>query len=108
MSYPSVGETIGQAPTRRSAPLGDAAEIDLVDRLLLLKFGIDIGETSVGKYASRKLLLQKTGASSSGIIVSVDFFMAPCIRFQVLYVFRGLGSRPKASRSFQRQRPSRP
>ena len=58
----------------------------------LLKLGIDIGETSVGKYMVRsrkppwqtwRTLLENHGKT----LVSVDFFTVPTIRFQVLYVF---------------------
>jgi transposase InsO family protein len=58
----------------------------------LLKLGIDIGETSVGKYMVRhrkppsqtwRTFLQNHVKT----MVSVDFFTVPTIRFQVLYVF---------------------
>jgi transposase InsO family protein len=58
----------------------------------LLKLGIDIGETSVGKYLVRrrnppsqtwKTFLENHIQS----MVSIDFFTVPTIRFQVLYVF---------------------
>src|SRR5215467_343817 len=58
----------------------------------LLKLGIDIGETSVGKYLVRrrnppsqtwKTFLENHIKS----MVSVDFLTVPTIRFQVLYVF---------------------
>jgi putative transposase len=58
----------------------------------LLKLGIDIGETSVGKYMSR----QRKPPSQTWrtvienhvkTMVSVDFLTVPTIRFQVLYVF---------------------
>ena len=58
----------------------------------LLKLGIDIGETSVSKYLVRsrkppsqtwRTFLQNHLQS----LVSVDFFIVPTIRFQVLYVF---------------------
>jgi len=58
----------------------------------LLKLGIDIGETSVGKYMARgrkppsqtwRTFLENQIKS----MVSVDFFTVPTIRFQVLYVF---------------------
>jgi putative transposase len=58
----------------------------------LLKLGIDIGETSVGKY-----IVHRRGQPSQTwqtflenhvkTMVSVDFFTVPTIRFQVLYVF---------------------
>jgi transposase InsO family protein len=58
----------------------------------LLKLGIDIGETSVGKYIART---QKPPSQNwrtflenhVKTMVSVDFFTVPTIRFQVLYVF---------------------
>jgi transposase InsO family protein len=58
----------------------------------LLKLGIDIGETSVGKYMARgrkppsqtwRTFLENHINS----MVSVDFFTVPTIRCQVLYVF---------------------
>ena len=58
----------------------------------LLKLGIDIGETSVGKYMPRprrppsqtwRIFLENHVKT----MVSVDFFTVPTIRFQVLYVF---------------------
>ena len=58
----------------------------------LLKLGIDIGETSVGKYMVR----QRKPPSQTWrtflenhvkTMVSIDFFTVPTIRFQVLYVF---------------------
>jgi transposase InsO family protein len=58
----------------------------------LLKLGIDIGETSVGKYMvhHRKPPSQTWRTFLDNHIrqlVSVDFFTVPTIRFQVLYVF---------------------
>ena len=58
----------------------------------LLKLGIDIGETSVGKYMIRR---RKPPSQTwrtflenhVKTMVSVDFFTVPTIRFQVLYVF---------------------
>src|SRR3982074_1670475 len=58
----------------------------------LLKLGIDIGETSVGKYIVRK---RKPPSQTwrtflenhVKTMVSIDFFTVPTIRFQVLYVF---------------------
>ena len=58
----------------------------------LLKPGIDIGETSVGKYMARR---RKPPSQTwrtflenhVKTMVSVDFFTVPTIRFQVLYVF---------------------
>ena len=58
----------------------------------LLKFGIDVGETSVSKYMIRRrnppsqtwrTFLENHGKTT----VSIDFFTLPTIRFQVLYVF---------------------
>src|SRR3954447_11844322 len=58
----------------------------------LLKLGIDIGETSVSKYLIRnrkppsqtwRTFLENHLKS----LVSVDFFIVPTVRFQVLYVF---------------------
>ena len=58
----------------------------------LLKLGIDIGETSVSKYMVRRrnppsqtwrTFLENHLKST----VSIDFFTAPTLRFQVLYVF---------------------
>src|SRR6202165_3068874 len=58
----------------------------------LLKLGIEIGETSVGKYMVRRrkppsqiwrVFLENHVKS----MVSIDFFTVPTIRFQVLYVF---------------------
>ena len=58
----------------------------------LLKLGIEIGETSVGKYLVRgrrppsqtwRTFLENHLKS----MVSVDFFVVPTIRFQILYVF---------------------
>ena len=58
----------------------------------LLKLGIDIGETSVGKYMARHLKPPSQTwrtflANHVKSMVSVDFLMVPTIRFQVLYVF---------------------
>ena len=58
----------------------------------LLKLGIDVGETSVGKYIVRK---RKPPSQTwrtflenhVKTMVSIDFFTVPTIRFQVLYVF---------------------
>jgi hypothetical protein len=58
----------------------------------LLKLGIDIGETTVGKYMARgrkppsqtwRTFLE----NHLKTMVSVDFFTVPTMRFQVLYVF---------------------
>ena len=58
----------------------------------LLKLGIDIGETSVGKYMARgrkppsqtwRTFLE----THVKTMVSVEFFTVPTIRFQVLYIF---------------------
>jgi hypothetical protein len=58
----------------------------------LLKLGIDIGETSVGKYMERgrkppSQLWRTFLENHFKTVVSVDFFTVPTIRFQVLYVF---------------------
>ena len=58
----------------------------------LLKLGIDIGETSVGKYIvrPRKPPTQTWRTCLDNQVqqlVSVDFFTVPTIRFQILYVF---------------------
>jgi hypothetical protein len=58
----------------------------------LLKLGIDIGESSVGKYMvrSRKPPSQTWRTfleNHAQQLVSIDFFTVPTIRFQVLYVF---------------------
>jgi transposase InsO family protein len=58
----------------------------------LLKLGIDIGETSVGKYLVRSpkppSQTWRTFLDNHvKTMVSVDFFTVPTIRFQVLYVF---------------------
>ena len=92
---------------RRDNPLWGAPRIHGE----LLKLGIDIGETSVGKYIvrRRKPLSQDWRTFLENHIrsmVSVDFFTVPTIRFQVLYVFLILAHRPKADRALQRHRPS--
>jgi transposase InsO family protein len=61
----------------------------------LLKLGIDIGETSVGKYIPRKRkppsqTWQTFLENHVKTMVSIDFFTVPTIRFQVLYVFLAL------------------
>jgi putative transposase len=58
----------------------------------LLKLGIDIGQTSVGKYMirGRKPPSQTWRTFLENHVktmVSVDFFTVPTIRFQILYVF---------------------
>ena len=58
----------------------------------LLKLGIDIGETSVGKYIVRRRKPPSQDwrtflENHLKTMVSVDFFTVPTIRFQVLYVF---------------------
>src|SRR5215469_4904332 len=58
----------------------------------LLKLGITIGETSVAKYMVRQRRppsqTWRTFLNNHAkILVSVDFFTVPTIRFQVLYVF---------------------
>ncbi len=61
----------------------------------LLKLGIDIGETSVGKYMARhrKPPFQTWRTFLENHVktmVSVDFLTVPTIRFQALYVFLAL------------------
>ena len=61
----------------------------------LLKLGIDIGETSVTKYMvrHRKPPSQNWRTFLDNhlkTLVSVDFFVVPTIRFQILYVFVAL------------------
>jgi len=58
----------------------------------LLKLGIEVGETSVGKYMvrHRKSPSQTWRTFLNNHVkdlVSIDFFTVPTIRFQVLYVF---------------------
>ena len=58
----------------------------------LLKLGINIGETSVGKYMARhrqppSQIWWAFLENHVRTMVSVDFFTVPTIRFQVLYVF---------------------
>jgi putative transposase len=58
----------------------------------LLKLGIDVGETSVGKYMGRHrrppAQTWRTFLDNHlTTMVSVDFFTVPTIRFQILYVF---------------------
>src|SRR5260370_12448442 len=91
----------------------------------LLKLGIDIGETSVGKYIvrSRKPPSQTWRTFLENHVktmVSVDFFTVPTIRFQVLYVFLVLAhdrrrilhfnatSNPTAERTAQQLRQAFP
>ena len=58
----------------------------------LLKLGIDVGQTSGGKYIVRK---RKPPSQTwrtflenhVETMVSIDFFTVPTIRFQLLYVF---------------------
>jgi putative transposase len=58
----------------------------------LLKLGIDVGETSVGKYMKRhgkppSQTWRTFLTNHVTTLVSVDFFTVSTIRFQVLYVF---------------------
>jgi len=58
----------------------------------LLKLGINIGETSVGKYMARhrrppSQTWRTFRENHVKTMVSVDFFTVPTIRFQILYVF---------------------
>jgi transposase InsO family protein len=87
---PSVAQPVRQLIRQlsRENPLWGAPRIHGE----LLKLGIDIGETSVGKYMARRrrppsqtwrTFLENHVRS----MVSMDFFTVPTIRFQVLYVF---------------------
>lgn len=66
----------------------------------LLKLGIEVGETSVGKYMVRR---RKPPSQTwrtflenhVKTMVSVDFFTVPTIRFQILYVFLVLAHDPR-------------
>jgi len=58
----------------------------------LLKLGIDVGETSVGKHIVRRRkppsrTWQTFPENHMRRMMSVDFFTVPMVRFQVLYVF---------------------
>ncbi len=58
----------------------------------LLKLGIDIGETSVGKYMVRcrkppSQIWRTFLENHASQLVSIDFFTVPTIRFHILYVF---------------------
>jgi putative transposase len=58
----------------------------------LLKLGIDVGETSVSKFMIRRRKPRSPTwrtflENHLRTIVSVDFFVVPTIRFQILYVF---------------------
>jgi len=58
----------------------------------LLKLGIDIGQTSVGKYMVRhrkppSQIWRSFLDNHLQSLVSVDFFTVPTVRFQILYVF---------------------
>lgn len=58
----------------------------------LLKLGIDIGQTSVGKYMVKRRKPPSQAwrtflDNHLKTLVSVDFFTVPTIRFQILYVF---------------------
>jgi transposase InsO family protein len=58
----------------------------------LLKLGIDIGQTSVAKYMrKRRKPPSQTWRTFLDnhlkTLVSVDFFVVPTVRFQILYVF---------------------
>src|SRR5712692_4406024 len=58
----------------------------------LLKLGIEVGETSVGKYMVRRRKPPSQNwrtflENHVKTMVSVDFFTVPTLRFQVLYVF---------------------
>jgi putative transposase len=59
----------------------------------LLKLGISVAQRTVGKYMVRHPHRSKSQTWTSflrnhlGMMVSVDFFIVPTLRFQVLYVF---------------------
>jgi putative transposase len=59
----------------------------------LLKLGISVAQQTVGKYMVSQPLRSKSQTWTSflrnhlGMMVSVDWFTAPTLRFQVLYVF---------------------
>jgi putative transposase len=58
----------------------------------LLKLGIDVGETSVSKFMIRRRKPPSPTwrtflENHLKTIVSVDFFVVPTVRFQILYVF---------------------
>lgn len=58
----------------------------------LLKLGIDVGQTSVSKFMIRRRKPPSPTwrtflENHLKTIVSVDFFVVPTIRFQILYVF---------------------
>ena len=58
----------------------------------LLKLGIDIGETTVGKYMVRRRrppsqTWRTFVENHLQTTVSIDFFTVPTVRFQILYVF---------------------
>src|SRR5258705_10826304 len=77
----------------------------------LLKLGIDIGETSVGKYIVRtrnppSQHWQTFLENHVKTMVSIDFFTVPTLRFSGSVRIPGSGSRPKADRAFQRDRVS--
>ena len=88
--HPPVSQEIRQLIRKmsRDNPLWGAPRIHGE----LLKLGIEIGETSVGKYMVR---LRKPPSQTWRAfldnhlksMVSVDFFAVPTLRFQTLYVF---------------------
>ena len=87
---PGVSKEVRQLIRKmcRENPLWGAPRIHVE----LLKLGIDVGETSVGKYILRK---RKPPSQTwrtflenhVTTMVSIDFFTVPTLRFQVLYVF---------------------
>ena len=90
LGRPPVSKEIGQLirKMRRDNPLWGAPRIHGE----LLKLGIDIGETSVGKYIVRRRKPPSQNwrtflENHVKTMVSIDFFTVPTIRFQVLYVF---------------------
>ena len=87
---PSVPKEVRQLVPRlsRENPLWGAPHIHGE----FLKLGIDVGETTVRKYLvrSRKPPSQTWRTCLDNhlqSVVSVDFFVVPTIRFQILYVF---------------------
>lgn len=70
----------------------------------LLKLGIEIGETSVGNYMAPHHKPSQTWRTFLDnhvqSLVSVDFFIVPTIRFQVLYMFAVLARYRRRIRHF--------
>jgi hypothetical protein len=73
----------------------------------LLKLGVDIGETSVSRYMVRfrrppSQTWKTFFTNHLGRTVSIAFFTEPTIRFQILYVFSGVGTRAPPHRPLRR------